>query len=429
MIRLETLHIRKLGNVAPNTELHFGKRGSLLIGRNGTGKTTLLNIIVASLSSNWGYLHSLGNGFELSYSMTVEPSNTPPLRFDVTMKKAPKQEQQSALPDLRELTYPAGHLSIAVLGKDSPLVRVEVDGNLLAWHHPDGGVEELAPAPPANLGIALLAKNKEGESAFEQAEKYVSEIAEKLSGISRLDEALTAFEGLTENNHGPNELAIFQFDSKSRITRVASRALSAALLQGYVEAQRQSPTSDISAGDRSVLLADSSTKPDSWLADFCRFCGIQEAKLYLSFIFASEQEAHYGPLSISYKINGKTLTHYHLSFGQKRLFAALHHFDANPEILVADELVNGMHHRWIGHCVEQLEQRQAFLANQNPLLFDFWPFESVEDVAACFIECRTDEQGRFAWRNMPKTEAHEFYATYLGGIQHVSSILYTRGYW
>lgn len=432
MIRLETLHIRKLGNVAPDTKLHFGKRGSLLIGKNGTGKTTLLNIIVASLSTNWGYLQSLGNGFDLTYALTVEPRGLPALRLDVTMQKAARVEDRSPTSHVIDLLTPSGQLTVSVSRDEQPMVTIGIKGNLITWNQPGGDKQEQAPAPPATLPAALFFSNERGEFAFIDAQTYALEIIRKIGSISRLDEALITFEGLTEDYLGPNELVKFQFEEGSRIIDGASDHISAALLRAFVEEQQQSSSNIFSEERiRSVLLADSTARPQSWLADFCRFCNFQEAKLYLSLISSSEgfTEATYGPLTISYKTNGKMLSDRHLSFGQKRLFAALHHFDANPDILVADELVNGMHHRWIGYCVEQLEHRQAFLANQNPLLFDFWPFESVEDVAACFIECRVDEEGRFAWRNMPRTEAHEFYATYLGGIQHVSSILFTRGYW
>ena len=96
---------------------------------------------------------------------------------------------------------------------------------------------------------------------------------------------------------------------------------------------------------------------------------------------------------------------------------------------MADELVNGMHHEWIAKCIELMHNTQAFLSSQNPLLFDFIPLESAEDVASRFIICELDEQHRFVWRNMTEADATELYETHKAGLQHTSEILRTRGYW
>jgi predicted ATP-binding protein involved in virulence len=73
VIRLEKLIIRKLRNVAPSTELHFHHRGALLLGKNGTGKTTLLDVIVKALSSNWQQLAATSKRSSKATSMQYGP--------------------------------------------------------------------------------------------------------------------------------------------------------------------------------------------------------------------------------------------------------------------------------------------------------------------------------------------------------------------
>ncbi|MGE6763964.1 AAA family ATPase [Corallococcus interemptor] len=129
---------------------------------------------------------------------------------------------------------------------------------------------------------------------------------------------------------------------------------------------------------------------------------------------------------------GEDVSHELLSYGQKRLLAFFAHSDASPDIIIADELVNGLHHEWISACLEEIGERQAFLTSQNPLLLDFLRFESVEEVRHTFIICeRTGNaaDAQLIWRNLTEDEAESFFLAYQTGIQRVSDILLTKGLW
>ncbi len=100
--------------------------------------------------------------------------------------------------------------------------------------------------------------------------------------------------------------------------------------------------------------------------------------------------------------------------------------------MIADELVNGMHHRWIEECVTAMGDRQAFLTSQNPLLLDYLAFDSALQVKSSFVVCQTelrDGRERMIWRNFTDDEADMFYSAYRVGIEHVGEILRTRGLW
>lgn len=125
---------------------------------------------------------------------------------------------------------------------------------------------------------------------------------------------------------------------------------------------------------------------------------------------------------------GTTFTHDKLSYGEKRLLAFMYHAACNPQILVADELVNGLHHEWIQACLDAI-QGQAFLTSQNPLLLDHLPFSSGDEAQRRFILCDRDEHGEWIWRNMDQDTADAFYRAYEVGLQHVSEILETSGLW
>jgi hypothetical protein len=132
------------------------------------------------------------------------------------------------------------------------------------------------------------------------------------------------------------------------------------------------------------------------------------------------------------RAGGVVFNHDALSYGQKRLLAFLYYLDANPAFVVADELVNGMHHDWIRACLDEIGSRQAFLTSQNPLLLDYLPLESVEQIQKTFIQCRTEIAGdepQIVWSNLAADDAAELFADYKVGIQPLGEILRARGLW
>ena len=91
-----------------------------------------------------------------------------------------------------------------------------------------------------------------------------------------------------------------------------------------------------------------------------------------------------------------------------------------------------MHHDWIRACVDEIGDRQAFLTSQNPLLLDYLPLESVEQIQKTFIQCRTkivDDEPQIVWSNLAAEDAAELFADVQGGIQPIGEILRARGLW
>jgi AAA domain, putative AbiEii toxin, Type IV TA system len=121
-----------------------------------------------------------------------------------------------------------------------------------------------------------------------------------------------------------------------------------------------------------------------------------------------------------------------LSYGEKRLLSFFAISDASEDVLIIDELVNGLHHEWIAVCLEEIGERQAFLTSQNPLLLDHLEFSSAQDVQEALILCersRDPDGSKLIWRNPTDAEANEFFEAYETGIQRVSDILINKGLW
>jgi hypothetical protein len=130
--------------------------------------------------------------------------------------------------------------------------------------------------------------------------------------------------------------------------------------------------------------------------------------------------------------DGSIIRHEDLSYGQKRLLAFYYYLAANPLTVIADEIVDGLHHLWIDAAIEAIGDRQAFLASQNPLLLDHLEFDTAEQVASTFITCRAERIGddkRMSWSNMSTYDAERFFRAYQVDVKHVSEILLSKGLW
>jgi AAA domain, putative AbiEii toxin, Type IV TA system len=127
---------------------------------------------------------------------------------------------------------------------------------------------------------------------------------------------------------------------------------------------------------------------------------------------------------------GKSVTYFEqFSYGQKRLLGILQYLAVNQEIVVADEITNGLHHEWIDFIVKKLEGRQCFLTSQNPVLLDFLTFTSAAETQNRLIRCEHGLNGTLIWRNLTDEEANDFYTSYETGMQHVGEIMRKQGLW
>ena len=248
--------------------------------------------------------------------------------------------------------------------------------------------------------------------------------------LRRFDEGLGYFELLTKKSEHGFRIDYRETQNESLESNYFSSAFTSRLTSlGVIE----SMLINFDSNDRNRSFAFASNEADSFLSKFCELTDFNKATAIADLEEqkkSGDQERFiFRPLHFFLTLGDVGIHHDQLSFGQKRLLAFLYYLATNPSIIVADELVNGMHYDWIKDCVQRLESRQSFLSSQNPLLFDYMNFESVEDVAAQFVECSVDTNHLFVWRNMPMKDAEVFFELYQAGIQHVSEILRTRGYW
>jgi hypothetical protein len=279
------------------------------------------------------------------------------------------------------------------------------------------------------------------EAEDDQARHYRSAAAHGLFGIycvandahvGRLDEALAAYDSFA-GAAPPGEL------------RVASPPeLSTFCLFDGIPGARNTPAdlAKAAAGGSwhepaTALTIDLASIRS--LANFAATAGFRGAAIEID---KPEESGHwlmrrrsYGSFKLRVALDSQTtIPSNRLSFGQKRLFAFYWYLACIPEgVVLADELASGFHRSWIAACLDQIGDRQAILASQNPLLLDLLTFDDAEQVRRSFVLCSLEGNeagGRpWNWQNMSPDSAGEFFRSYEAGLQHVSEILRVGGWW
>ncbi len=431
MVKLKRLKIEKFRNVAPGTELHFRDSLNVLLGKNGTGKTTLLNLIVQLLSWDFSSLvrepisveYELGmTGGELRVRLRNESQ---PARFELFPETG--GTPTGGLATAGESYGLSGEVLIRVFEPRQERL-VEFTGSRLWLSTPGDSQsrrEVVYRAPVAGRDTLLILT----EVLRELKEPWVMQVlgysgAQGALFLRRFDESLAYLNHITRT------------ESVFRASRVA---------QGYgilawdggplgVAREIQRTLGETASADEVSLRSDSAAA--AFLERPLQLLGFKFAKMSIQRIARQMDPMEvidFGNIRFDFtRRDGSAINHSLLSYGQKRLLAFYYYLACSRDCVVADELVNGMHHEWIDACLEDLGSRQAFLTSQNPLLLDYLGFESAEEVRSSFVLCRSDFNGtreQLYWENMSREDAEGFLSAYRVGVQHVSELLRTRGLW
>ncbi|AUX43750.1 hypothetical protein SOCE26_052050 [Sorangium cellulosum] len=417
MLKLRRLRIEKFRGVTPGTELRFSDGINVLLGQNGTGKTTLLELISMVVRSDFSSLAK--EDFALEYELAVPGEAT----AIVTVSN----KEQTSLPETR----PRGVVDVSDHWRREAEVTIEVlslgDRGRIRYDSERGlttgdleAIGHTRDSSFLNAGFLL-------SYMLEIPDVFVASLFERAlaaSSARRFDESLELFMWLV----GPGDARERTMMHKgSGLVKTRSLLLPEALRQG-LEAMYKRTRSDYVFRHEDV----------DFLASLKEIMGFDAAELKVDVTERrpwgenNEQLTLGGLVFRFWWEGGEFITQARLSYGQKRLLAFFYYLACNDDIVIADELVNGLHHRWITECVDALGERQAFLTSQNPLLLDYIPVTSPEQVHHSFVLCRGERRGgrpAWSWANMSGEDAAEFFAAYEVGVEHVSEILQSRGLW
>ncbi len=408
---LRRLKVHRYRNVAPGTELHFSEGHHVLLGPNGGGKTTLLTLITAVLR---GEFRDFGDEeFDLEYEFVDRGA-----LLAARVARVRRQVEGETIP-----TQWDERVNADVLLADGESRRLRSQNSQVLVDDAPGArrVEPLALRLHRQLRYAMF-----GADVTKEVPDFTCD------GVKRFDEGVAFFRSLlgTESidQDGRMMLRVMGSLVAGEPPIAAYHFFLSPLIDQLLKAWKTS-------GDRDRLQVDV-TEMGS-LAEVVPLLGMRSGLFRMDL---GRNERNEGWVDFTYdrfqfrftRRDGTHVIDEHLSFGQKRLLAFLFYAWANQGPIVADELVDGMHHRWIEHCLKAIGDRQAFLSSQSPLLMDFFGFDSAEAVRRCFVLCDLEVQGDrelMRWRSMTAEEADQFFDAYQVGIQHVSEILRDRGLW
>lgn len=414
MLKLKRLRVERFRSLVKGTELLFSDGINIVLGQNGTGKTTLLELISMVVRSDFSSLAK--EEFALEYELAVPNGSSA-----VVVIRNTREELESTQTVVNLGTREIFRPSAEVL--DSRNRRLLARYTEHAITQTDNTSEDVAMAmSPLERGFLLLSF-----PPLDGFVKLATHLALYAGNAVRFDESLDLFRQvvLTGDMHG-------------NILTSGSRWFPDPLDPSLIP---------ISILDKLAASYHSNRKPDysfghgdlAFLRTLKEHFGFHAADLRVDL---TERGTATQRIPINITISNLTfrfwwedgtfITHERLSYGQKRLLTFFYYLECNRDMVIADELVNGLHHRWITASIEAIGQRQAFLTSQNPLLLDYIPITSADEVRRSFVLCRGEPRaGRpgWIWENMSEEDAGELYSAYEVGVEHVSEILQSRGLW
>jgi energy-coupling factor transporter ATP-binding protein EcfA2 len=421
--RLRRLKIEHFRDVRPGTELRFGDGWNVLVGRNGSGKTTLLNLISMVLRDDLTALQ--GEVFAIEYEMEVDAGEA------YVVRASNSHAARSGMGVGNEFSV---SVRVTKIGPNRAIrwVKTLVADSLLKAIAKTGSEPFVTPNPLASSRVLAFVTGPEGESI--QGVPSLKGAIGLLGDAFRVDEGVAMFDVLTGTaGHArsglPLRSAIRNFDLSAN--GIAHRYLDLSfvpsalreLLEKLSAEARASIEFDLGGDEtldrcvrllgrgRVVVVATSTTMDE----------GPSSGLSFGNFRFFSQHGL--SPL----------VPHEHWSFGQKRLLTFFWYLACNPDVLVADELVNGLHWDWIDACVDSIGTRQVFVSAQNPLLLDHLGFDSEDSVAHGFVLCRSAPVGEgrseTVWTHPDAAQSAEFFRSYQNGVMQVHDILRTQGLW
>ncbi|MED5372240.1 MAG: hypothetical protein VX899_14570 [Myxococcota bacterium] len=394
MLRLKCVEIKKYQSLEP-TSLEFGDGPVFLLGKNGTGKSTLLELLRRLTALDFAPFKAGREAVDVRWELVLSLRGMEQVwSFEFFYQPGEKESWRlSAQNGQRKDT---GALGWELQSRTKPTTW--------GWK-----LDDTLPLPsvfdPGFFTVLTYAMGNQGESSAALLERLV-----RIVGSRPMDEAL----GIYDAVFGSNSFASVVVDKNASesswvMPLLVLRALNEedpALVSGEAAPLWLDKAAETLEAEKIILkLRRESRSPDggSWR-------GVDAEVVWPG---------------------GYAHAHTQLSFGQRRVLAFFWYMSLTDGVPVfTDELTNGLHADWVQDIVDYLDGVQAFHAVQNPLLPDFVGLAKRQDTKGSFLFCRVgmhEGRRRWTWRNPTEEEAGDVWDAWDVGIQNLSEVLRSRG--
>lgn len=382
--RLVGLTIHRFRHVEPGCRLSIGSHFNLVLGRNGTGKSTLLELIAAIVRGNFAKFAD--EEFDVEYAFEHEGA-----RLDCRLVNERREGKRE----------PEATFSAKVSKEERLLWVFDASEHELALPSMTGGNESLVAG-------SLI--------AFLYAGVCTSDVA-AMAGVHGNAGRMTEGDGTFEQLFDLEGIGI-SIGPGDVVRRGMPASIPARILR------------QLAGGPDDIVFSRGDLES---LHVFSAMTQYGSSRLTLGLAVKVRDFSYYArPVARFVTRAGTLITHEKLSHGEKRLLAFLLLLYACPSTVVADELANGMHHGWVERLIDLLEEldTQSFLSSQDPLLIDMIPISRDTFPARnAVLLCELLESGQMRWRNMSSEEADDFFKSLEVGLERVSEIMRSKGLW
>ena len=398
---LERIKVNQFRSVEPGTQLCFSEGLHVVLGKNASGKSTLLDLIAASLAVD--FEHPAFHDEPLDLEFVVSAGG---LHFEAKLKRALRDNASGMPGDMKGrqrppheegryiLRAPSGFEVTVVLSSDDlPRRTVEgVDPAQYGLDQPLKAYHQLPPLAPTldglyNLWFQGSGRARDAMAALVGRDTFLARTRDRPFRMSEGDELLDEF--------GDNDFII----------QLGQSVRSQPYLLPDKIFKELSPTG-------SAIEVQLAVEP--LLLSFVREMGFTEARMSLG---PPRVERDFGHDLFAYSM--PTFTFYRdgrlvrrvdqLSYGQRRLFALGWYLVCTRDFAILDEPANGLHESWVTFLVSQLHGRQVFLTSQNRELLDMLPFSTEMELSRGFVLCESrlqrGSEPMLHWRGLREDES------------------------
>ena len=426
-MKLTHLRIHRYRDVVPGTALAFSPALNLVLGDNGTGRTTLLALLGHVLAADFSSL--LHEEFSLEYTLDFPGMD---VHLQVRNERpatpaAPESVQALArgTPGASEAPLePFMCITLALHAPDTRLVlRANAEG--VAWEvngQPDYTQKMYWSLLDRTAWVVLfLASQRLAPGHKERLKELLRRTF--LLAPARFDEALGGFERIGQSQYametrGEDVFPLGLMSLPTWLPGLLRERAPRAAATGFIDVRHDE-------GER------------TFLARFVALAGLSAGRFRVELLDRRSWEdggrLEFGRFHFTFtRRDGTLLSGEHLGHGQKRLLSLLYYLDVNEDFVLADELANGLHPRWVEAVVRELHGRQAFVTSQNPLLFDYVAPGDSDELRTSLIHCTLAEHaGREckAWHNAPPDVSARLFGDYARGGTPLATLLRLHGLW